>query len=582
MRWLVFALVASGAVVRADFVPPAEGPVPFRRDKLPVDVDTMGTLSRQITALTGAGLPADAPGLRSAAQMAALALALDPANRQARDLIEKLSSGGSPDKTEAGELERARSRSWQVLGWLEMPEAGPDGQALAACLGDVLTAGDPDHPLAKEHRESGERGAWKDWVAPEAAFRKKEPEPKPEPKPDPKEEKTAERRVIALEKVSADVPLWLLDKKTKALRLEIIRVGTEATESTAKNGITLKWDVDKLGTPPVMAGDRIEKLLTARHENFDGGLIVDAYWKGGQDYARERNGSLLSGTMATLLDATLTGKPPTAMTMAVVGENGKLELPPGFWGTLRALSALKEKNRTIVFPAKAEEYLAGLLVLDDAAFFMDNEVLLASNANELCDLASGAPAPAIAEALAAFGEIRKVGQGKALGSFVALPATQARLNKVAATMPQHASARFLALQGSGSRPRYLQRPLLAREIRDALEPISYLFEETTAALLPPRLDQVHQKCREKLDSLSSVIDIRDRDLQKAAVGAADAIRTLARTLEKTDRDYTVDLNTKKTQLHASTKVEYVRVLGLLTEAAGDSAEFVMPKLPAER
>ena len=41
MRWLVFALVASLAVVRADFVAPAEGPVPFRRDKLPVDVDTL-------------------------------------------------------------------------------------------------------------------------------------------------------------------------------------------------------------------------------------------------------------------------------------------------------------------------------------------------------------------------------------------------------------------------------------------------------------------------------------------------------------------------------------------------------------
>jgi hypothetical protein len=164
----------------AEFVAPAEGPVPFRRDKLPVDVETMESLSRQLTLFTGARVADDADELRAVAQMAALALALDPVNRDTRALIDSLKAGGAPAAAEAEEVERARNRAWQVLGWLEMPEAGADGQALAACLGDVMAMADPHHPKARERRSAGEQGAWKGWVADEAAFGPKETETKPE------------------------------------------------------------------------------------------------------------------------------------------------------------------------------------------------------------------------------------------------------------------------------------------------------------------------------------------------------------------------------------------------------------------
>ena len=96
MRWLAFALLAFVAVVRAEFVPPAEGPVPFRRDKLPVDVDTMTALSRQVTVLAEAEAGETAEQRRAVAQMAALALALDPSNRQARDLVAAAEKGEKP------------------------------------------------------------------------------------------------------------------------------------------------------------------------------------------------------------------------------------------------------------------------------------------------------------------------------------------------------------------------------------------------------------------------------------------------------------------------------------------------------
>lgn len=576
MRWLAFALLAFVAVVRAEFVPPAEGPVPFRRDRLPVDVDTIAALSRQITLLTGAGLPPDEAGLRAAAQMAALALALDPANREARDLIGKLREGGTPEEADGKELERSRNRAWQVLGWLEMPEAGADGQALAACLGDVLAIADPEHPKAKERREKGEQGAWSGWIAPESAFRKKEPEPEPEPM-----EKKEILPAVALEDPSAPVPLWAVNAETKASQLGIVKIEAKVTAGSESGKVELKWGTPSPGDALLASSRGLAYVISKRYGGLQGGVEAAFKWEGDQRYTAVHNGGVLSGTGAVLLDAAMSGKEPAAMPFAVVGEDGTLQLPPNFWASLRELSALKGNER-IVLPAKAEDFLAALLVLDDAAFFMDHEVLLASTVEQLCDLASGAPKPVIAETLAGFGEIQKVGRGKSVGAFVAHPSTQMRLNKLATTMPQHASARFLALQGAGNRPRFLQRAILAREIRDALQPISYLSGETTEKLLTQQLDQIHEGCRKKLDQLYNIIEIRDRDLHKAAVGVADSVRTLARTLDKEDRDYPYELRLKQAEMHQGAWSEYLKVLRLLTDAAGDSSEFQIPKPIGER
>ena len=571
MRWLAFALLAFVAVVRAEFVPPAEGPVPFRRDRLPVDVDTIASLSRQVTALAGAELSRDEAGLRAVAQITALALALDPANREARELIGKLRAGGFPEEADGKELERSRSRVWQLLGWLEMPEAGADGQALAACLGDVLIIADPDHPKAKDRRGKGEQGAWSGWVAPESAFRNQEAEPEPEPM-EPEEILPA----IELPEPAVPVPLWGVSKESKTPRFAVAKVEAKVTAGSESGKVEIKWGTPTPGDALLASSRGLAYVISKRYGGLQGGVEASFSWEQDNDYVPQRNGGVLSGGGAVLLDAALGGKPPAAMPFAVVGEDGTLHLPPNFWASLRELSALKGNER-LVLPAQAEDFLAALLVMDDAAFFMDHEVLLASTVEELCDLASGAPKPLVAETLAGFGEIQKVGRGKSIGAFVAHPSTQMRLNRLASAMPQHASARFLALQGAGNRPRFLQRAILAREIRDALQPIAGLGKPSTEKLESQELDEIHESTRQKLDQLFNIIEIRDRDLHKAAVGVADGVRTLARTLDKEDRDYPYELRMKQVEMHRTVWAEYLKVLRLLTDAAGDSGEFPIPK-----
>ena len=570
--WSAFSLPGMAA-----FVPPAEGPVPFRRDKLPVDVDTMTALSRQVTLLAASETGEDAAERRAVAQMAALALALDPSNRQARDVIAAAEKGEKPAEPASDELERARNRAWQTLSWLEMPEAGADGNALAACLGDVLAIADPRHPKAKER--AGEKGAWKDWVAAKDAFETKAPVKPVEPEPpDHPPEKTAP--TLALANLEVPMPVWVKNAETGVESMEPVKVSFhgEISEEGGRPVVEVPGEgvSERLAKPFHV----LETAMQARHGSLPKGLKITLGF-GKENYWLARNGNAVTGTTALLLEGALTGKTPSAFTLAQVGPGGKLELPPKFWHSLRALSAMPGGGR-LILPEQASEYLPALLTLDDAAFFMKREVLLASTLDELCDLAFAAPDGPAGEAMKRFSEIRKVGEGKALGTFVAHPATQQRLKEITDAFPKHASARMLALQGSGNRARFLPRAVLAREIRTALEPTAMLatLQVTTSdgKVDHDGLEKAHESSRAVLDTLAAAgyVDIRDRDLLKSGMEVTDTLRTLARMLSKQEDDYgTV---TPKKLLAAKTAREaYHKAIRELTTAAGDEVDYPLPK-----
>ena len=225
-------------------------------------------------------------------------------------------------------------------------------------------------------------------------------------------------------------------------------------------------------------------------------------------------------------------------------------------------------------------YCTALVVMDDAAFFMKNEVLLAGSVDDLCDIASPTPEEGIADGLKRFEEVRKAGQGKTLGNFAAHPATQQRLREVAEVMPDHASARMLALQGSGSRPRFLQRSVVALEIRSALEPIGFQMTEDPDDVDAEDLEKAHEASRARLDALAGFIDIRDRDLHKAATDVADSLRPLARLLMKKDNDSnSYELERKQGESYRSVRREYIRVMQELHQMVGDAQELHFPEVP---
>lgn len=562
-------LGALSLPLSAEFAPPAEGPVPFRRDKLPVDVDTMASLSRQLVSLAGAMGVEEAEGRRHVAQMTALALALDPANRRARDLIAVLEKGGVPERVEEDDFGTARSGMWQALAWLEMPEAGPDGQALAACLGDVLAAIDPEHPKAKER--DAESGAWKGWVPALAAYQPKVEAPREEVvPPEPVKE---EPKGPALASVTTAFPLWYLDKDTGQRLCRAVELVMDAKVSEEPVVLLRTTDGRESDERP-QEGNLLRKAMAGRLGELPPGFRLTLKFPRGRHYSTTENGRAITGAAAVLLDSAMKGKPPGAVVLAVVEADGSLSVPPGFWNALRELS--DQPGMRLVVPKAAAEYLAGLLVLDDAAFFMKHEVLLAGDVDELCDLASGSPSESVALGLEGFAEIRRVGEGKALGAFVAHPSTQQRLGQVMSQLPAHASARLLALQGSGNRPRFLDRKILARELRAALEPLAYLDKRELTRVNPIRLDAIHEASRARLDKMPGYIDTRDRELHKQVVAAVDNLRTLSRTLRQNNPEKYTEIRTKQTAALKSAHAEYARLMSELTVAAGDRGEYPGP------
>jgi len=140
---------------------------------------------------------------------------------------------------------------------------------------------------------------------------------------------------------------------------------------------------------------------------------------------------------------------------------------------------------------------------------------------------------------------------------------------------------MLAQQGSGNRSRILPRAVLAREIRTGLEPAAILAtlqvkygEEKQDHVL----DKAHEACRAMLDPLAAAgyVDIRDRDLHKAATEVADSLRSLSRLLGKAEDDYG-NVTPKKTLAVKTARDAYLRTMRDLTTAAGDEADYPLPK-----
>ena len=87
LRVAGLSLAAATCLFAQKFAPPAEGPVAFRRDRIPLDAEAMAGLSRQLATLAEGLDFKTAANRRAAAQMLALAVTLDPANSKTRELI---------------------------------------------------------------------------------------------------------------------------------------------------------------------------------------------------------------------------------------------------------------------------------------------------------------------------------------------------------------------------------------------------------------------------------------------------------------------------------------------------------------
>lgn len=578
--WALLVVLCAPPGGAAVFVPPAENIVVFRRDLLPIDVESMAELSGHLLVMAKAHGGKSSAQRRAVAQMLALASALQPASAPAREFAAGYAAGKREFGVSEGEARAACRRVREMLGWLGEPDANEDARALAACLKDVLAAADPAHPDSAKHLAAGEQGAWQGWVEPVAAFRARESRPGGEAGPDSETEPDAvaevpvrkspeqsEKLAVKLPEASLLTIAWTADQPGAARELRPITVGMKAgvrppRESSAhddkgddapnreserpefatgwqnsgalrsrsgeinEEARQLEWrSFQAVATTAVAAAETLLGSLPGNSQAIftPGGKLI---------YRAERDPAALSAPLAILLHSAFSGHPPRGAVIAQVGAAGSLALPPDFWLRLRALPA--EGCGRLVVPASAAPYLPGLLALEMPEVFFLNEILLADDFDDLIALSTGQADAAFHDASAAFQEIRTAWAGKPVGPFVNNRAVRLRLEEIGRRAPCHASARLLAIQGAGQRPTRLPKPLLAAELLNITRRTDWIAQATTTeGLKSADLLAMVDTARPLVTAMDRYTELRDREMNDAASDILVALRTLSRALRKT-------------------------------------------------
>lgn len=549
----IFTLLVVTSGAAPPFVPPADVIPPFRRDKLPLDTDAMVSLSQTMTLLSQGASLGEAPHRRTAAQALALALALDPANSSARDILSALTAGRSLQAPDPEKIARAKTHAWKFNRWLSTPDAGKDGNLLADLLGDALASLDPDHPAAALLK-SPERGKWDGWVAFLPSFEEKkiirlEKPDGNESKPEPITPKVKPPG-ISLTKATVKTVLFAYDEKTNSYVLGNTTVSMEAQpmleEWEASGNLQLKvpceeefvGDVESFVISPIMAA--LGNSGVALPDN--GRISFQA--SGGDIYSFLNNTVSLTGPGFVLAHTALTGTEPDATVLGVINNSGKLTSPRYLWYVVKKLR--EGGGGRLVIPADSAEFFAALLTLEEPDFFLKYEVFTASSPEEMARLCAKKPDEKQAAVSAKFKEIKDKAPASALGPYLVNRFVRQRLLDIHTEMPQHFSAKMLALQGSMERPtRTLPKNILAAMIWHAIAPIkaaTIFGEEGIFNANSEALDNLHDTSRAELDLLDRFVDRDSTELLVRAKSVTSGLRTLVRALSSRSDDLSAKYN----------------------------------------
>lgn len=611
---LLAALLADGGIssLCGQFVPPAEGPVAFRRDRIPLDADAMSGLAKQLEILAR-GLSAETPeDRRGAAQMLALAMSLDPGNERARQLLAAYQEGDHTADAANDQLERGRARIWQNIAWLETAEAGPEAQALAACLKDVIVISDPKHPKATAIRQTGEKGKWAGWVAPADAFKPKNPDsdladnmipsnpldPSEAPdKPDPGTDaapaisiKLTEAKVTTLMWQKSGVgestrwnlaPLPLAMSATMARPNPSVPVDTADGSDDEPDGTQGNGGHDpsndrfavRVGGPSASgAFDRtnrmLESLLKNQHGTLPRGGRIAIHSPDFEKSWESKKKQSITAAAAVLADSAITGMEPDAIILGQVDETGTYKLPSGFWDQLQSLG--KGSGKRLILPADAAPLLPSILALEKPEFFMEYEVLLAADFKQLTEFAAKNPQGPLASPIAKFREIRDKAGSMDVRQYIANSYVRQRLAAVLQEAPYHISAKMLLIQAAGNRPTLVARSVLAAELRRAIAPVHWLFSTQEHQYTSSDLEKVsstYESSRSKVDALLRYTEKNDRLLVENTQEMVIAIRSIDRAARARGEDYIV--RTGVSSALKNFKKLYAKVVTELAVEAGE-------------
>ena len=543
LKLTVLLVGCSARLCVGEFVAPAEGPLAFRRDQVPLDVARMERLSQGISVLAARYTMKTAAERRGVAQMLALAKALDPANQNPRSLMEDAVNGRplAEGGVEAGQVERYREEIWQSIDWLETTEAQGQGQALVACLKDVLVFSDPKDLRAVAFRDAGEQGAWAGWIPPLAAYEVKET-------PIPEQVVAAESAAPPLATATLGAVRWSedsdADKDRWMLKKGLIKMSAvkEDPDFVGPRPFHLLIGSSAMASKTKRMAAQISLLLKKRDTDLPHGIQVTLDAKGLSKAMFFRDPQSISGALSVLASAAATGRElGDAVVIGEVDAEGAFTLPTDFWKQLQSLGP--GNGERLVLPMAAAEYLPSMLALERQPFFMDYEVVLAADFAQVLDLTAKTLDAGLAHGSEQFQEIRGKGTSQPLGQFLANLMVRRRLADILQEIPNHYSAKMLGIQGAGNRPTIIAKMVLEAELRLAIEPMEWMLKDSAEDFESEQIEQlgvIYESCRTRVDGLVRYSDKADRELISKVQELVSGIRALERAAKSRGETYEVE------------------------------------------
>lgn len=550
--------VAGEAVLAAGpFAMPKEGPVAFRRDRIPLEVRDIRRLSEDLTVMAETCSDDTPEQRRLAAQCLALALALDPGNRSARRNMDRWEDGRFAGHDSIEPALKGMERSLHLLNWLETHEAGRDAMQLADCLKDVICRVGRSEERFREVGGEREQGRWDGWVPALAAFEKQEEPPSTDPGDEPEDDPPGRTGFqLTVERAEITIPLWYRAERPVNGQDWVLKPGRmimqAAHDKESQESFAMSFsDLDFAYAERMQQfGQTMTGLLADHHASLPYGLTCTLGSPVLQDALSSGKPQTVSAATAVLANAAISGTPIDGETILLgrVDADGKYKTFSNAWASIRCFGG--GQGQRLVIPSDSKQFMEGLLTMDEISFFLEYEVIMASTLEELFNATASEPAGDLGVACSKFAEIQKVAKGSKVRSFVANSHVRKRLQEVVQASPQHLSAALLLMQSNSSRPFNISRDTLISEIKLILDPLAQVSEigwdqaaERNFRRIP--VGQLTAECKQKIDALDKYVGREERDLYKRVDQLYDVMREYDKALEQRgDYDYITGLLTR--------------------------------------
>lgn len=525
------------------YLPADEDRPLIRRDLLPLDIDSISELARQLALLAEGPFPDSPDSLQHRAKTLTLSQRLDPGQPRARKMEKAFLERKSRPRPDAQEQKSALLGVLDHVEWLITLPPEAEGHALALMLLDVIRPLAPDHRLLKKASQTKTRDLWNETIAKVSDFQ----EPVAPRPTDPVDLSDRNGRKYAKTGLVTDIPMIFAEEDDGLSRFAAGLVATSLIITKVAPVEKNPNQPQNPNQPPAPASGKLvfkpepsasveplheflTQFFATHRETLPTGFNLNINTDR-RRYLPENRDNLIA-PLTMMLDAAVTGRPLRANTvfLARLRPDGSLEKAAKSWELLVALASQPPpiKTRLVVAPGMMAE-LTGLLVLDKPSFFTRFEVLEAPTYEKARPLLfqDGRFPKMLQGASEGYEEVcEKADLTNNLRNFLSLSSVESRLEKASLLSPRHLSAKMLATYAD-RRPVYFSRSLAAREIDrrlQALSRIRFIVDQTTE----DEIKQAYRDCRALLDPLERRLTLSDRELLDEAISLVRKINSAGR------------------------------------------------------